>query len=77
MNGSLLEKSVFLWIYFQIPLRHIHTPKPNLSTPPATITAVVLEGASGELSICTTEGFYDGKTSNDASSPRRVLFVVP
>ena len=34
MNGLLfLEKLVFVWVYFQIPWRHIPT-KPNLSTPP-------------------------------------------
>ena len=33
MNGLLfLEKLVFVWVYFQIPWRHIPT-KPNLSTP--------------------------------------------
>ena len=40
MNGSLfLEKLVFVWVYFQIPWRHIPT-KPNLSTPPPDRTIV-------------------------------------
>ena len=34
MNGSLfLEKLVFVWVYFQIPLRHIPT-KTKLEYPP-------------------------------------------
>ena len=33
-NGLLfLEKLVFVWVFFQIPWRHIPA-KPNLSTPP-------------------------------------------
>ena len=38
MNGSLfLEKLVFVWVYFQIPWRHIPT-KTKLEYPPGTFT---------------------------------------
>ena len=51
INGLLfLEKLVFVWVYFQIPWRHIHT-KTKLEYPPGPFTPQNLRGLHTNTNI--------------------------